>query len=106
MDNEDCIKLRQLASTYNEVTKKANQSIGKWMFAETKLDKAIIKHKIKDSLAWKKQMIALVAEFPEYDFLHTDYMDGKKGQKIADNVLKAIENEMNAIKKTFEETPD
>jgi hypothetical protein len=33
-------------------------------------------------------------------------MEGKEEQRIADYTLKAIENEMNAIKKIFEETPE
>lgn len=106
MDNDDCILLRKLAIQFNQVAKTANKSIGLWMVAETQLDKAIIQHRIKDSLAWKKQVLALIVSHPEYDQLHTDYMEGKKGQKISDNAMKAIENEMNAVKKTFIETPD
>jgi hypothetical protein len=106
MDNEDCIKLRELADQFNQVAKSANKAISQWMVAETSLDKAIIQHRIKDSLAWKKQVISLITQHPQYDCLHTEYMEGKKGQKIADNAMKAIENEMNAVKKTFSETPD
>jgi hypothetical protein len=106
MDNDDCIQLRKLAQQYNQVAKTANTSISKWMLAETKLDKAIIEHRIKDSLAWKKQVIALIVSYPQYDQLHSDYMEGKCNQKISDNAMKAIENEMNAVKKTFIETPE
>jgi hypothetical protein len=105
-DNEDCIKLRKLAAQYNEVTKLANNAITKWMYAETQLDKAIIKYRIKDTLSWKKQVLNLIATQPGYDELHTDFMGGKKDEKTTNNVLKAIENETNIIKKIFEVTPE
>ena len=106
MDNDDCIRLRYLADQFNKATLEATAGLSKWLRAETKLDKAIILNRVKDTLAWKKQVIALITTHPEYDSLHTEFMDGKEAQKVADYKLKAIENEMNALKKVFEETPD
>jgi len=106
LDNDDCIRLRELAHSYNNVTKRANDAIIKWMCAETELDKQIIRNNVKDTLSWKKQVLALISAHPEWDDLHTQFMEGKQENKLAENILKAIEMEMNALKKIFEVTPD
>lgn len=104
-DNEDVIRIRKLAHHFNEYTKKANDAVRKWMTAETALDKALILGNVRTTSAWAKQVIELVAKSPEYDVLHTEYKEGKMEERLAMNTLKAIETEMNALKKLYEEIP-
>jgi len=105
MDFDDTIRIRKLVHSFNEMTLKANAAVRKWMTAEMQLDKALILNKIKNSSAWSKQIIELISIKPEYDALHSDYHIGRLEEKCAINALKAIEMEVNALKKIYDETP-
>ncbi len=105
LDFDDTIRIRKLVHTFNEKTLEANAALRKWMSAEMNLDKALILNKVKNSSAWTKQIIELITTNPQYDNLHTDYHIGRLEEKCAINVLKAIEMEVNALKKIYDETP-
>ncbi len=105
IDNDDCIRLRKLIRQYNSVTECMNNAINDWVLEEVKLNEAIANFNIDVKMSWKKQVIELTRKHPEFLGVQTKYYHNKRGEKTAKNTLKALENEINILKKTYEITP-
>lgn len=105
MDNEDCIKLRELAETHSETSQLLTDCLKKAQDLELELDLGIIKHDISDTVTWKKQVLKLIKKEKMFAVIYSKFMKNKADIKICQTVLKTIETEINIIKKTIEVTP-
>lgn len=105
IDNEDCKKMRSLSKNFNTVSKIKNNAVSEWMLAESELDVGIVNNRISEKLSWKKQVLELCKIDSTFLEHHRKYIEGKRDEKRCQNALKAIENEINVLKKTYDETP-
>ena len=105
-DYDDMQRMRHLFTLYTSDTVAKNKAVMAWTTAEKELCLAIAIYGISDKLAWKKQCIELMKEHVSYRPVWEKYCDGKAGEKLYSNSLKAIENETNVLKKIHEQTPD
>ena len=104
-DYDDCKKLRALVEDFNSSTRMMNLSTTKWMLAETQLNLGIIQQNISAAWAWKKQVLELCKADESYASKMLDFYQGKENEKVCKATLKALENEMNVLKKIYEVTP-
>jgi Zn-dependent M32 family carboxypeptidase len=104
-DYDDCERMRKLTKTYNEMITFKTKASDLWRIAETRLDIGIMDNNISDKLSWKKQVIELCKVSKMYQKYHLEYYDGRRQEKAADNAIKAIENEVNVLKKIYDSTP-
>ena len=105
MDNDDTIHLRELCYKFNAVTELYKKSVENMSNLETELDIGIIKEDISDKLSWKKNVLELIKKNNLYMNKYISYNNAKKEVKVSTSGLKALEVEINSIKKIHDHLP-
>ena len=105
MDNDDCIKMRTLARDFDDRSNLLCNVLQLKADIELMLDMGIIDENISDKLSWKKNVIELIKKNDSYKQVYIDYCKQVASIKVCQTKLKSIENEINILKKTYEETP-
>ena len=106
VDFDDCQRMRALFADFTVHTLAKNKAVEAWTNAEKALCLSIARLDISDKLAWKKQCIEVIKIAPDMSVVFEIYCDNKAAEKVYTNLLKAIENETNVLKKIHEHTPN
>ena len=105
MDFDDTIRLRELCTQFNAVTEIYKKAVEDVSTLETELDIGIVEENISDKLSWKKNVLELIKKNSIYMNKYISYAEAKKGVKIATSGLKALEVEINGLKKIHDHLP-
>lgn len=105
LDYDDHINLESMCSQSDYVIGVINKATEDMADAEVCINLAIASHDIKDSLAWKKQVIALMKVDDKYKLEYIKYTNSKTIISVNRGLLRALETRINCLKKKISTTP-